>query len=79
MILSSLNRQLCLFKRSLGLASGLILTVFFCSQAVQAQDTTQVIIPDGTGGDFWDRMVVENSPSCFSDPFSNCNLLILIF
>lgn len=51
MILSFWNRPLC-HIRSLGLASGLILTVFFCSQAVQAQDTTQVIIPDGTMGEF---------------------------
>lgn len=38
--------------RSFGFALGLILTTFFYSGDAKAQDTTKVVIPDGTMGEF---------------------------
>jgi phosphate-selective porin OprO/OprP len=51
MYLSFQNRLVRVF-RSLGFAFGLILTIFFYSGSAKAQDTTKVVIPDGTMGEF---------------------------
>ncbi|MDI1323979.1 MAG: porin [Algoriphagus sp.] len=53
MYLSFQNRLVRVF-RSLGFAFGLILTIFFYSSTAKAQDTTKVVIPDGTMGELLD-------------------------
>ncbi len=40
--------------RSLGFALGLILTIIFYSSTAKAQDTTKVVVPDGTMGELLD-------------------------